>query len=233
MSASLSPIELVGGMILSDEVYSRIGAAIVDGTLPPGHHLRDVEIARQLGVSRTPVREALQRLERFGLVEIAVGRYTRVTTPDDALRRDTGEFAAYFMGNAAFLALSRGSDAQCAEILACVDSALAGIDTGDRAAVFTAASTLGLIVTRAAGNRVFLAILQETAIVVQRNLRGWAGVLASPEDRRAGWQRLRDAVAVRDAEGAERAVRALYGSTSGAAPQHPPGTPDRTETAAG
>ncbi len=82
MSPKLSPIDhsdLTSGVSLSDEVYARIGAAILDGTLAPGERLRDVDIATQLGISRTPVREALQRLERFGLVEVAVGRYTRVS----------------------------------------------------------------------------------------------------------------------------------------------------------
>lgn len=111
MRATLDPIRLNGGTILSDEVYARIGAAILDGTLPAGARLRDVELAEQLGVSRTPVREALQRLERFGLVEVAVGRYTRVSEPSDRLREETGEFTAYFMGNALRIALQRCSGA--------------------------------------------------------------------------------------------------------------------------
>jgi len=64
MSATLSPIKLTHGTILSDEVYSCIGAAILDGRLRPGQRLRDVDLAAELGISRTPVREALQRLER-------------------------------------------------------------------------------------------------------------------------------------------------------------------------
>jgi len=90
MSVTLPPIRLEGGTILSDEVYARIGAAILNGTLPAGARLRDVELAEQLGVSRTPVREALQRLERFGLVEVAVGRYTRGSEPSESLRQETG-----------------------------------------------------------------------------------------------------------------------------------------------
>jgi DNA-binding transcriptional MocR family regulator len=89
---SVIPIDLAGGKILSDEVYKRIGAAILEGTLPAGVRLRDVDLAAaQLGISRTPVREAPQRLEHFGLVEIAVGRYTRVSEPTDgAPRGDRG-----------------------------------------------------------------------------------------------------------------------------------------------
>ena len=45
MSVTLPPIRLEGGTILSDEVYARIGAAILNGTLPAGARLRDVELA--------------------------------------------------------------------------------------------------------------------------------------------------------------------------------------------
>lgn len=51
----------------SDFVYSALRKAIHDGVLQPGQRLREVEIAKELGVSRTPVREALTRLESSGL----------------------------------------------------------------------------------------------------------------------------------------------------------------------
>ncbi|KQR07162.1 GntR family transcriptional regulator [Deinococcus sp. Leaf326] len=61
-----------------DEVYSQLSAWIINGTLQPEEALRDQDIAEQLGVSRTPVREALRRLEDEGLVETALNRWTRV-----------------------------------------------------------------------------------------------------------------------------------------------------------
>ena len=65
-----------------DEAYERLRAWIVDGTLCPGENLRDQEIAQLLGVSRTPVREALRRLEDEGFVETALNRWTRVAPLD-------------------------------------------------------------------------------------------------------------------------------------------------------
>ena len=59
-------------------VYDRFLLAINDGTLLPGQHISDAEIAEQFGVSRTPVREAIQRLREIGLVESSSGRFTRV-----------------------------------------------------------------------------------------------------------------------------------------------------------
>jgi DNA-binding GntR family transcriptional regulator len=59
-------------------VHQLLLDSIVFGPLEPGEPLRDTEIAELLGVSRTPVREALLRLSEQGLVEIQPGRGTRV-----------------------------------------------------------------------------------------------------------------------------------------------------------
>ncbi|MCC4247974.1 MULTISPECIES: GntR family transcriptional regulator [Microbacterium] len=56
---------------LVEEAYAALGEAIVDGRLRPGDRLRDVELAAHMGISRTPVREALQRLAAIRLVEIS------------------------------------------------------------------------------------------------------------------------------------------------------------------
>ena len=66
--------------LLRDSAYATLRDAIVVGTLAPGEHLHDDELCRWLGLSRTPVREALTRLADDGLVESLPQRYTRVTT---------------------------------------------------------------------------------------------------------------------------------------------------------
>ena len=68
--------------ILRESVYGRLRDWIVEGSLEPGEQLRDQELAERLGVSRTPVREALRRLEDEGLVETASNRWTRVKAVD-------------------------------------------------------------------------------------------------------------------------------------------------------
>ncbi|MCT9819440.1 GntR family transcriptional regulator [Microbacterium sp. W1N] len=210
MSATLHPIELTSGIILGDEVYRTIGAAILDGRLAPGERLRDTDLAQQLGTSRTPVREALQRLERFGLVEIAVGRYTRVSVPDEKLRADTGAFTAYFMGNALRLALHHASDAQLAELVELADAVVAASAEADPLALFERSTDLFVQVTRATGNTVFIGVIREASLAIQRNLRGWVPFMASPIERAASYTQLRDAIAHRDADEAERLLRYLH-----------------------
>ncbi len=59
-------------------VFEQILAAVHEGTLLPGERISDGELAAQFGVSRTPVREALQRLREIGVVEASPSRFTRV-----------------------------------------------------------------------------------------------------------------------------------------------------------
>jgi DNA-binding GntR family transcriptional regulator len=68
---------------LADEVADRIRDAVFDGGYPPGSQLREVELAEALGVSRGPVREALLKLEREGLVRSEWHRGATVTALSD------------------------------------------------------------------------------------------------------------------------------------------------------
>ncbi|MEU7144856.1 GntR family transcriptional regulator [Nocardia sp. NPDC046473] len=73
---------LVARSLLRENAYRAIRDAIVDGTLAPGERLNDSDLVKWLGVSRTPVREALMRLEQAGLVQTKPGRYTIVSPLD-------------------------------------------------------------------------------------------------------------------------------------------------------
>ena len=64
---------------MRDDVYQSLRKWIISGELEPGEKLKDKELAVHLGVSRTPVRESLRKLEDEGLVETAPNRWTRVS----------------------------------------------------------------------------------------------------------------------------------------------------------
>lgn len=80
--------------LLRDDVYLRLRDAIVDGTLAPGEQLKDGELAEWLGVSRTPVREALLKLATSGLVVALPGRSTTVSALDGRAVRDARDVLA-------------------------------------------------------------------------------------------------------------------------------------------
>src|SRR5213592_4983631 len=74
-----------------DQVYARLRDLIVQGSLAPGSRIVETEIATRLGVSRTPVREALQRLQQEGFVMGAPGAQQSRLTVAPLTRDDVHE----------------------------------------------------------------------------------------------------------------------------------------------
>jgi DNA-binding GntR family transcriptional regulator len=74
-----------------DQVYARLRDLIVQGSLAPGSRIVETEIATRLGVSRTPVREALQRLQQEGYVMGAPGAQQSRLTVAPLTRDDVHE----------------------------------------------------------------------------------------------------------------------------------------------
>src|SRR5437667_11357451 len=68
---------------LRQSVYDALIDLIVGGELPPGQHMVETDLARQLGVSRQPVREALHRLEAEGWVDLRPNQGAFVHVPTD------------------------------------------------------------------------------------------------------------------------------------------------------
>ncbi len=68
---------------LRQSVYDALIDLIVGGELPPGQHLVETDIARQLGVSRQPIREALHRMEAEGWVDLRPSQGAFVHIPTD------------------------------------------------------------------------------------------------------------------------------------------------------
>jgi DNA-binding GntR family transcriptional regulator len=79
---------------LGDQVYGEVVTLLHRGELQPGTRVRDAALAERLGVSRTPVREALLRLSREGLLDAGPGRGFRVRPLDRAELRDMGAILA-------------------------------------------------------------------------------------------------------------------------------------------
>lgn len=70
-----------GASSLGASVYNELRQAIINGQLKPGGRLREVDLASMLGVSRTPVREAIKRLESEGLASYVSSRGAMVSEP--------------------------------------------------------------------------------------------------------------------------------------------------------
>ena len=106
---------------LHDEVASRVRDMIIEGALAPGARIYEEQLAKTLGVSRTPMREALKTLASEGLIELAAARGAVVKrfSPKDV--RDMLDVLAVLESFAARLACEAASDEQIAEMRALHD----------------------------------------------------------------------------------------------------------------
>jgi DNA-binding GntR family transcriptional regulator len=110
----------------SDEAYEAIRRAILDGTLRPGERIVEQRLAKTLDVSRTPVREALHKLERENLVaRTARGMAVQSFTPDEV--RDIYDLRAHIESYAARRAAERITDVEIAELRAVQDELAAAV----------------------------------------------------------------------------------------------------------
>jgi DNA-binding GntR family transcriptional regulator len=87
-----------------------IREAIIDGTLEPGQRLKEEELARELGISRTPIREALLMLQAEGLVDAIPNRGAMVRVHTSVDLEDLYQLRALLEGYAARRAATRITD---------------------------------------------------------------------------------------------------------------------------
>jgi DNA-binding GntR family transcriptional regulator len=120
--------KLTTGPTLSDQAYRALREEITTGALKPGQRLTERALADHLGVSPTPVREALQRLEHERLIERDAVRTIRVAEPSVARLYELSQIEAALRGVAARLAAERAADQEVKRILEACDraEALAG-----------------------------------------------------------------------------------------------------------
>ena len=105
----------------SDFAYTRVRELILSGELGPGAVINQALLAKEIGISTTPLREALRRLMQQGLVELDAHRDARVTQLDAEEARDLLEVRRSLDPLAAGLAAERRTKADLAELRAGLD----------------------------------------------------------------------------------------------------------------
>ena len=140
---------------LADDVYDQILSAIVSGAIAPGERLIQEKIAGQINISRTPVREALLRLEQEGILEISgrQGFYIRKTSEQEA--RQLYEAREAIEGYAAKWVAERRASEQLAAIKRAVDAELAA-DTTDVEVDFRVNRAIHRTIVEQTGNPMLL-----------------------------------------------------------------------------
>lgn len=111
-----NPTRSASDLPQGQSAYDRLLDEIRHGTLPPGARLREVELAERLNISRTPVREAIRRLEADGLVEHLPRQGASLRRLTYAEVMELYEMRAVLEGTAARLAARAASELELREL---------------------------------------------------------------------------------------------------------------------
>ena len=116
---------------LRDVVFKTLREAILKGNLAPGERLMEIQLANQLGVSRTPIREAIRKLELEGLVIMIPRRGAEVARITEKDLKDVLEVRTSLEELAISLACERISDASVEALKEALKNFKAAINGGD------------------------------------------------------------------------------------------------------
>jgi len=117
--------------VLSDQVKDYLLTAILAGEFPPGSRIIETRVARHLGVSQGPVREALRDLEALGLIDTTPYQGARVRQPHKAELLEAYDLRAMLESFGARLAIPRLSDADLLDLEGFVSAMQEAARAGD------------------------------------------------------------------------------------------------------
>ncbi|GAT74609.1 regulatory protein GntR HTH [Microbacterium sp. HM58-2] len=194
---------------LSETVFRALAQAIVSGEIPPQKRLNDDRIARQYGVSRTPVREAFRRLESIGFLEIYANRRTAVTSVTARTVRESLTYAGYQAGfavHAGLPLLNADERAEAAQL-----AREAGRCVRSRAEASAARRRLFSYLSEHSGNPMHHAHMRDLEYAFERNLGGYFVPSELAAAAESDFEALAGAILRGDRALAEEIVRRLHG----------------------
>jgi len=189
---------------LVDQVRDSIHAAITSGRLDPGDRLREIPLSKHFGVSTTPVREALRRLESEGLVQVQPRRGAVVMALEDAVVSDLYDLRLILEVEAVRLAAAE-PDLELGRVYGLLGELERLVDEGD-AAFAEADVRLHRAINDLGGNRELAAEAERVHRRIQaaRVRASVPGRLRTAQDQHA---EIVEALRKRDPELAQEAVR--------------------------
>lgn len=144
---------------LRDIVFNTLRQAILKGELAPGERLMEVSLAQKLGVSRTPVREAIRKLELEGLVLMIPRRGAEVARISEKNLRDVLEVRRGLEDLAIELACARITDSQIVELKKANVNFENSLTSNDVTAIAEADERFHEIIYKAAGNEKLVQVI--------------------------------------------------------------------------
>jgi GntR family transcriptional regulator, rspAB operon transcriptional repressor len=205
-SVEFSPLD-ASPESLADLVYEAIRERIMDKTLEPGSRVSEVGLARQLDVSKTPVREAMLRLRRIGVLESDGLRGALVARPSVAAIRQAYEIREALEVFAVRTIAARSGGGNAERIREAAERSLARARAGDQAGFREWDGVFHRAIAEAAGNPRLAELIDDAfTLIVTLRQRDYPNRAASVECGLAH-VRIAEAIERGDAEAAEVAAR--------------------------
>lgn len=148
---------------LRDVVFNTLRQAILTGELKPGERLMEIHLADKLGVSRTPIREAIRKLELEGLVTMIPRRGAEVAQITEKSMNDVLEVRRALDALCVELACERITEEGLVTLKAACDEFEAAIRTGEVKKIAQADVALHDIIVQATGNRRLIQLVNNLA----------------------------------------------------------------------
>lgn len=165
------PTDHISRTSLAQEAYNHLEAAIMDGTLEPGERLRDPDLVEWLGISRTPIRHALERLAEQGLIELEQNRYTRVAPLDINDVLDAAHVVGDLWAGAALRGTEHWTSEQETVLANLTEKIRTAVKKNDAGALATTLGEIAVLFARTEGNAVRLSALEAVSPRVRRLAR--------------------------------------------------------------
>ncbi|KUN61482.1 GntR family transcriptional regulator [Streptomyces canus] len=190
---------------LRQAVYEALTELIINGSLKPGRHLVEAELAESLGVSRQPIREALQRLQTAGWVDLRPSQGAFVHSPTTQECAQLLSVRALLETHSARGAARHATARDVARLWELQQTGLAALAAGDARAIVEANAALHGHITLLSRN----AVLDELIPQVDRRVRWYYMPIAKPRGKDA-WNehaRIIEAIGEGAADRAEELMR--------------------------
>jgi DNA-binding GntR family transcriptional regulator len=190
---------------LRQAVYDALAELIASGTLRPGQHLVESDLAEYLGVSRQPIREALQRLQGDGWVELRPAHGAFVHTPTEEEVVQLLGVRSVLEAYSAYGAAQHATAADIARLRELQVAGEAALAADDPRCLVDASAAFHSCIVEISANRVLADLISQ----VERRVRWCYTPIARPRGQEAWIEhaRLIAAIADGDAEGAQRLMR--------------------------
>lgn len=203
-------LEPIGGQVqpqIREQVYEKIRQAIVEGRIKPGERLKERRLAAQLGVSRTPIREAIRMLELEGLVAHLPRVGVVVSRVSDEEVLEVYRIRAVLEGLTARMAAERILPEQLKKLIQVFESIQEHAKVGDLEKLEISHQEFNDLIYRAAGSQRLYSMLTGLVDSITRYTRVGYSHPGRIEEATREHRQLVEALKMRDGALAERLAR--------------------------